>query len=353
MDQKYKKITKEIQEALEERLKSAEFKGLFEAITKAEDDGQDTGTFKQIISTEGVDRSGEIVIQNGLDIKRYLTNPIVLWAHDYYKLPVGMTTKIYLEDGKWVAEGKFAPEEANPFAQQVRKLYEGKFINTASIGFIVKKMDGNKITESELLEWSFVPVPANSEALSLAKKLNFDLGELKTKGIILEEKKKHILKISELVVDSKNAKLIIKYTDGHSKTRDLTGTCLKGLNAVGLKNTDKQAQGLKEAVGAIMTTMQNELDEKIVAASQAILEAIASNVTDEKTDKNSDKPAAVVEDKGDGAEKAEKRSEAPEQIKELDQWYKDRDVLRALNTGIVKALENYNKIIKDKKSINK
>lgn len=52
--------------------------------------------------------------------------------------------------------------------QQIRKLYEGGFINAVSVGFkVIKRNPDNRyiIEEAELLEFSFVTVPANPEAL--------------------------------------------------------------------------------------------------------------------------------------------------------------------------------------------
>ncbi len=161
------------------------------AKTKATGDN-DSGTFKVIISTADVDRQGESVSQNGWDLSFYKSNPIVLWAHDYGSLPIGVTTSIEVKDGKLVAEGKFAPAAANPFAQQVRMLYDLGMVNTTSVGFIPKEFDtkeSGKITKSELLEYSFVPVPANPYALRLdqIKKLGIDTLMLKVKGINIKE----------------------------------------------------------------------------------------------------------------------------------------------------------------------
>lgn len=181
-----RQLTKESSDALIAAITSASIKSFIEK-TKAASD-TDSGNFKIIVSTADVDRQGETVNQNGWDLTFYKMNPIVLWAHDYSSLPIGMATKIEVEDGKLVAEGKFAPADANPFAQQVRKLYDLGMLNATSVGFIPKEYDNKKdgqINKSELLEFSFVPVPANPMALRLDEiKLNgFDTDLLKTKGL--------------------------------------------------------------------------------------------------------------------------------------------------------------------------
>src|SRR5947209_7507434 len=92
----------------------------------------DSGTFRVIISTPAVDRQGDSVDQNLWDLNNYNNNPVVLWAHDYSSLPIGIATSIekQIVNGQpvLVAEGKFAPAEANPFAQQVRTLYESGIV---------------------------------------------------------------------------------------------------------------------------------------------------------------------------------------------------------------------------------
>ncbi len=152
------------------------------------------GRFKMIITTEDIDRAGDIVSMDGWQLDNYKNNPIVLWAHSYHELPVGVTDNIYIEGGKMVAEGYFAPEEANPHAQHVRKLYELGFINTASVGFIPLEFasptmasEGQKIVKQELLEWSFVPVPANPHALNLMKEAQVDTELMMTKGFLIKE----------------------------------------------------------------------------------------------------------------------------------------------------------------------
>ena len=160
-----------------------------------EKDPEKFGTFKIIVTTDDVDRSGDSVNIDGWELGPYLKNPVVLWSHDYHGLPVGVTMSLKKEGNGLVAEGFFAPEEANPHAQHVRKLYDLGMVNTASVGFIPKEFDpkdDTKILKQELLEWSFVPVPANSEALNLLKEYGQDIekwcgtkevGDLISKGL--------------------------------------------------------------------------------------------------------------------------------------------------------------------------
>jgi hypothetical protein len=86
---------------------------------------------------------------------------------------------------KMIAKGKFAPTAK---AQEIRQLYDAGIIKATSVGFIEKEREGNLITKAELLEFSFVSVPANPYALALAMAKEFSVNELVTKGILFVEK---------------------------------------------------------------------------------------------------------------------------------------------------------------------
>jgi hypothetical protein len=174
------KITEEIVKQFTDRFPA--FKELIEATQKASD--EDTGTFRMVITTENVDRMGEVIKADGWDFENYMKNPVVLWGHDHSQLPLGVTLSIEREGGNTIATGKFAPASANPVAQQVRQLYDMKISNASSVGFIEKEREGNLITKAELIEWSFVNVPANPMALSALKAAGLSVEDLVTKGLI-------------------------------------------------------------------------------------------------------------------------------------------------------------------------
>lgn len=188
------KLTEEIAEKMNSHFASADFQSILKTIKEAK--AEDTGSFRMIISTDDTDRHGEIVVQEGINTSNYMNNAVVLWGHDSYSPPVGITEKIVLErvgnKVQTIAEGKFAP---TPFAQELRKLYEAGMLNTSSIGFIPTEYEGNKITKCELLEWSFVSIPANPFAVAV-RSLGLKLSELVSKGI-MELKEGEIIKTND------------------------------------------------------------------------------------------------------------------------------------------------------------
>jgi len=186
MNEALKQFTEELKAQLVAAISTKEIQDFVAKTLEAED----SGTFEVVISTDDIDRSGDVIDQSGWDLTNYKNNPIVLYGHDYQSLPIGVTDNIEVVGNKLIAKGRFAPADANPFAQQVRKLYDLGILRTTSVGFIVKEITGKKITKQELLEYSFVPVPCNAQALSLRelKEMDIDVAMLKVKGIDLKVK---------------------------------------------------------------------------------------------------------------------------------------------------------------------
>lgn len=122
------------------------------------------------ISTAGQDREGDTIALDGWKLEAYARNPVVLWAHDYRSLPIARAAKTRIEDGVLKADAVFPPAEMHPFSAKIYDLAAAGFINASSVGFIPQKWSFRKdggidFHEQELIEFSFVTVPANADAL--------------------------------------------------------------------------------------------------------------------------------------------------------------------------------------------
>jgi len=157
------------------------FKGY---VTKGEKENE----YRVLASTSVVDRMGDSIDQTGWELDNFMKNPVMPWAHKYDELPIAKVTSIENTERGLEASFQFAPAEGNPKAQQVKVLYDEGYLNAVSVGFIPKERNGNCITKAELLEISFVPVPANQEALKLAmKSLDVSLLPEIEKGAVADE----------------------------------------------------------------------------------------------------------------------------------------------------------------------
>lgn len=168
---------------------------------KAVDGGNE---FTVIASTEATDREGEIIKVDGWELDNYMLNPVILWAHDISSLPIGKAVEVKkdTEAGQLVVRGMFASKEANPIAEQVRLLYNEGVQTTVSVGFIPTEREGNVITKAELLELSFVPVPANPEAVAIRKRLNLDKSLFEDEKII-NRRAYNPARLKQLIMDKK------------------------------------------------------------------------------------------------------------------------------------------------------
>jgi HK97 family phage prohead protease len=123
------------------------------------------------ISTDAVDRDKDVISVAGWDLTHYKKNPIVLFAHDYRALPIGMSVAIHSTKSSLEADVEFVEGSIYPFAETVRRLVDAGVLRAASVGFKPQQYaynderKGVDIQKAELLEWSIVPVPANPECL--------------------------------------------------------------------------------------------------------------------------------------------------------------------------------------------
>lgn len=131
---------------------------------KAEDANDEDRTIVARVSTSDRDRDGEIIEPNGIDVKDYQKNPVLLWAHQYDQPAIGKALWSKTDDKGLVCKFQFAPTQ---FAEDIYQLYKGGYQKAFSIGFIPMEFDQKTKThqKTSLLEVSAVPVPANQNAL--------------------------------------------------------------------------------------------------------------------------------------------------------------------------------------------
>ncbi len=131
------------------------------------------GVLTFVLSTDDVDRHGDVVSADGWMLEAYLRNPVLLWAHDYRHPAIGRAVSVWSEPHRLLAKMEFAP---GAFAQEVAELYACGFQWGVSVGFRPVRWEerrdgrtgaylGLRYLEQELLEVSAVPVPANRQAL--------------------------------------------------------------------------------------------------------------------------------------------------------------------------------------------
>jgi len=158
------------------------------ANVKAAGEGDSGGTkIRAIASTAAVDRDGESIDPNGWKWSEPL--PKLIYGHNYSGFPIGKLTNIEKSNDGLVVEAELA-DRVSPQAEIAAGLIKGGFLDQGSVGFDPKawtEADGTKVvrgagegwpgvavgrkyTETDLLEFSVVPVPSNVESTLLSFK---------------------------------------------------------------------------------------------------------------------------------------------------------------------------------------
>jgi HK97 family phage prohead protease/HK97 family phage major capsid protein len=132
-----------------------------------------------VLSDETPDRMGDIIQSDGWDLTAFQKNPIALWNH-VASFPIGTWKDVHAEGGLLRGRLKLAPPGTSDRIDEIRKLIEAGILKAVSVGFrpidaepLDKKnpFSGMRFIKQELVETSVVAVPANPNALAIAKSL--------------------------------------------------------------------------------------------------------------------------------------------------------------------------------------
>jgi len=119
-----------------------------------------------IASDETLDRQGDVVSFDSWDLTNFKKNPVLLVDHDY-KVENIVGTARNLKKDTGLRALTFEPNfhKITPLSQYVEQMVNEGSLSKVSVGFMSKgpSKDGGKIM-NELLEISFVAVPANPNA---------------------------------------------------------------------------------------------------------------------------------------------------------------------------------------------
>lgn len=139
------------------------------------------GQFQAVLSTDNLDRHGEVVSIKGIDVPK---DQVIKMYYNHEtngsSLPIGKWNKIWKSnDGKLLGQGEVDLED--DFAIKVYKKIQKGYIDSISIGFYPTEFDGDTSTwtKSTLVEASVVAEPANVQARITSKDLGFTAEEFK------------------------------------------------------------------------------------------------------------------------------------------------------------------------------
>lgn len=149
--------------------------------------GSDSRLVEFTITTDRLDRDQDTIAVDGWDFKDYQKNPVVLWCHDHYSMPIARSLSLTLGGNSIKSICEFAPKElAGGFGYMVYRMYAEGFMNAVSVGMQPMEWSvasdrkyGLNYLKQSLLEYSCVPVPANADALAVARSKGIDMSPMR------------------------------------------------------------------------------------------------------------------------------------------------------------------------------
>ena len=138
-----------------------------------------------VLSDESPDRMGEVINSSGWEIENFKKNPIALFSHDP-KFIVGKWHNLRVDGTELKGKLQLAPKGASDRIDEIHALVDAGILKAVSVGFRPLKsvplkedargfeaaMGPQRYLKQELVETSLVAIPANPNALAVAKSLN-------------------------------------------------------------------------------------------------------------------------------------------------------------------------------------
>lgn len=235
---------------------------------------KEVGLVNNVVGSSAcVDRMGDSIDQNGWVLKNFKKNPVILWGHNVReeKPPIGKAIKVWIDGAGKKARLMFNVkfDMQDKFAAEVYRKIKDGFLNTVSVGFAPMESEpmelenpfgGRVFLAQELLELSFVPVPANPEAVVALKNMGLEPKEIselypqkakKTKKVIKEVAKgikKTVTKnnTSKKKVEKGEAKKVVKKVKAVKKVKKT-----KVKTEVKVEEKKKVAKKIEEKKGVV------------------------------------------------------------------------------------------------------
>lgn len=126
-------------------------------------DPGDGGTVVFSASTDDPGRDKLVIDQTGWELDNFKANPVIMFAHDYSRPPIGRAVDVGVSDGRLFVGVKFDGDD--PFAAEIERKIRAGYLNAVSVGWDVIERQANRIVRQDLLEVSVVPIPADPGAL--------------------------------------------------------------------------------------------------------------------------------------------------------------------------------------------
>lgn len=136
-----------------------------------------TNGMEFVLSDETPDRMDDVIMSDGWQLDNFRKNPIALFGHRS-DFPIGTWKDLRVEKKQLIGRLDIAPEGTSERIDEIRRLIDAGILRAVSVGFKPIETKPRKetgwgvfYTKAELVETSVVSVPANPNALAIAKSM--------------------------------------------------------------------------------------------------------------------------------------------------------------------------------------
>lgn len=265
------------------------------ALVRADVEKLDENDVSITMSTIALARDGHVLVPQGCVLDNYRVNPIMLWQHNP-DFPVANANDIVINADTITARAHFVQAGVSQKADEVHGLVNGKIIRALSVGFEPIEMEpldpkrphgGQRITKWELLECSFVSIPADAGALVTERMLRSALRET--------EKPEAEMPIPKLETRSMDAQPVAAVSSRHRSLATITPTFTRGLydvaqlayllNSLGYEQSDAAYEAAMEGDGSAVPAM---LGDVMISLGEALIAMTKEEVAELMADRLGD-----------------------------------------------------------------
>ena len=163
-------------------------------------DGVEKKVYPFVMTTERIDRHGDIVVISEMNIDNFIKNNLLFFEHATHKHAIGNVYNVSKKGKTITGDAWF--HELDDDSTQIERYVAAGVYKAGSVGFRVGKVDRrlttieeqkltklqyvNELKETELVEFSIVKIPSNMDAMAIKKLKELEI-EAKQKGFLKEE----------------------------------------------------------------------------------------------------------------------------------------------------------------------
>lgn len=221
----------------------------------------------------------------GLDLERFKSNPVMLYAHDPSDV-IGRWENIRVEDNQLKADAVFDTDDEQ--GKRIAGKVERGFLKGCSMGIHVKELhevDNVPVaTRSELMEASVCPIPSDAGAVRLydenRKELTFEEVRLQFNNQLkpIEMNKNEETNVQTPAADPKDAEIAsLKAQLAESKKREVDSFLTAAVQSG--KITTEEKEGFAKLAANDFETVQSLINSRPAKASTTLKELQAQTAT--------------------------------------------------------------------------